>query len=486
MAAPIGNSYLSLSSLGDSGYLSAQISEEKKGASIEVAVKNIRKLSEGERPEKLQIKGDVVVLTFETGDNHQLMMGEVSLKKLSESIGKSQKEILESVARGDIDTVIRSAIESRKIFLQTPTPAISTEARAKIEGDLDSYRLTKGQFQQIELFYANNKARLDSYPRPLFIPKNAVDPPLAASLVYIPRGNSKGLYICTKIEVGIGAHNIAKVAVCVDTGKKAIWRTGAKKGLGPMEREISEMVSKYPQFFVGGITVFYFGPYRERAREQANAPKSHLVREERIEKAGVIMDYIEGGTLSDRIYQGPPMTRKEKVRMALEYAKALQCLQKELGIVQRDLKLTNTFLAQGHPLIADFGLAVERGMTIGFDGTPGYIATEVIEKELADEKYIADFPADIWSFGVILSQLFYKDKWISNSGQKDASDLLKLVKMSTTEMDAFNKGYFPNSSNLFHEDYLICWCLSRDPTQRPDIDVVVSMLENLESTNLSE
>ena len=70
-----------------------------------------------------------------------------------------------------------------------------------------------------------------------------------------------------------------------------------------------------------------------------------------------VMPYIEGETLRDRIDREKQLPVDEAVRIATEVAEALQVAH-EQGVIHRDIKPANILLGRGHPLVADFGIAL--------------------------------------------------------------------------------------------------------------------------------
>ena len=118
----------------------------------------------------------------------------------------------------------------------------------------------------------------------------------------------------------------------------------------------------------------------------------------------IIMEYVDGQTLSDRLEaQGPPATREaayifEKVVEAIEYIH-------RHGIIHRDIKSNNIKLSStGQVKLLDFGIAkgqtspglTEVGSVIG---TLHYLAPELIRGGTADAR------GDIWALGVLLYEL---------------------------------------------------------------------------------
>jgi tetratricopeptide (TPR) repeat protein len=123
----------------------------------------------------------------------------------------------------------------------------------------------------------------------------------------------------------------------------------------------------------------------------------------------VVMPFLSGGTLRDRLRRGP-LAIEETEDLARAVAVALRRAH-ERGVVHRDLKPANIlFDDAGRPLIADLGLAKHfradlpgasaskmLSRTGGFVGTPGYAAPE----QLSDAKNVGP-AADVFAFGAII------------------------------------------------------------------------------------
>jgi serine/threonine protein kinase len=120
----------------------------------------------------------------------------------------------------------------------------------------------------------------------------------------------------------------------------------------------------------------------------------------------IVMKFIDGETLKDRLGRGLP-NLDEIQRIMNQIADALTYAHME-GILHRDVKPSNIMLAKdGTVYLTDFGLArVEKvgQSTLSADvvlGTPHYLSPE----QAKGSKDI-DGRADVYSFGVVLYELF--------------------------------------------------------------------------------
>jgi serine/threonine-protein kinase len=125
------------------------------------------------------------------------------------------------------------------------------------------------------------------------------------------------------------------------------------------------------------------------------------------EEAGrpfMVLEYLGGGTLEDRLRPGEPYDEDETRRIAGELASALAHAHAR-GLVHRDLKPANVlFDDEGRAKVADFGIArlsgagtlTEAGTLLG---TAAYISPE-------QASGLPATPAsDVYSFGVILFRM---------------------------------------------------------------------------------
>ena len=118
----------------------------------------------------------------------------------------------------------------------------------------------------------------------------------------------------------------------------------------------------------------------------------------------IAMEYVEGGTLEDRL-TGKPMDWRRVIELTIPIAEALHYAHSH-GIIHRDIKPSNILMPQEDwPVLADFGLVKNASEQVGltqagtFMGTPGYIAPEQARD------IDMDFRADMYSLGVIMFEM---------------------------------------------------------------------------------
>ena len=121
----------------------------------------------------------------------------------------------------------------------------------------------------------------------------------------------------------------------------------------------------------------------------------------------LVMEYIEGESLGERVHRVGPLPPREAARIVQEVAQALGAAHQQ-HLVHRDVKPSNIMMDQvsGRAKVTDFGLARpdEPGSRLTMEGaiagTPAYMSPE----QILDPNQV-DGRSDIYSLGVVLFEL---------------------------------------------------------------------------------
>ncbi len=116
----------------------------------------------------------------------------------------------------------------------------------------------------------------------------------------------------------------------------------------------------------------------------------------------IVMHYVAGGALQQRIDRQAPLSVLEIVRIGAQVARGLAAAH-EQGVIHRDIKPANILLEEtvDRVLVSDFGLArvLDDASTHHsgvISGTPRYMSPEQCRGE------VADFRSDLFSLGAVM------------------------------------------------------------------------------------
>ncbi|KAL4124217.1 hypothetical protein PRIC2_010054 [Phytophthora ramorum] len=189
----------------------------------------------------------------------------------------------------------------------------------------------------------------------------------------------------------------------------------------------------------------------------------------------MVIEYFPLGDLQRYLKRNADLLSwaRDKIHMAIGVASALEYLHsRSPPIIHRDLKSKNILLTrQLEAKVIDFGVSrgrLDNTMTAGV-GTPFWTAPEILEGKRYSEQ------ADIYSFGVVLSELDtckipFHD-CISSKGKKAKPfHILKEV-MAGTLRPSFSADCPPRIRRVGVA------CCQQDPARRPTAAVLVAMLQ---------
>jgi Tol biopolymer transport system component len=159
-----------------------------------------------------------------------------------------------------------------------------------------------------------------------------------------------------------------------------------------------------------------------------------------------VMPFIQGETLRDKLNRETQLGVDEAVKIATEVADALQYAHSQ-GVIHRDIKPENILLANGRPMVADFGIALavsaaaggrmtETGLSLG---TPHYMSPEqaTAEKEISAR-------SDVYSLASVLYEMLAGQP--PHSGGSAQQVIMKILTEAPPPVTTLRKSVPPNVS----------------------------------------
>jgi serine/threonine-protein kinase len=151
-----------------------------------------------------------------------------------------------------------------------------------------------------------------------------------------------------------------------------------------------------------------YSRFVQEAIATANLEHPHIISVHDFFSVGddafLVMSFIEGGSLQDRIRKRGRLSLAETLNIARGILDALDFAHQK-GIVHRDVKPSNILLSPNlHAYLVDFGIALVLGKTritrFGANiGTPDYMSPEQIRGEQLDHR------TDVYSFGCVVYEM---------------------------------------------------------------------------------
>jgi serine/threonine protein kinase len=171
----------------------------------------------------------------------------------------------------------------------------------------------------------------------------------------------------------------------------------------------------------------------------------------------IVMEFVSGPSLEKLLSeQGHTLQMEQALQLTLELAEALDCAHGQ-GVVHRDLKPANILITeQGHPKIADFGIAKLNlaNLTLGGRtlGTPAYMSPEQLNGDAVDGR------SDLFSLGVILYTILTGYRPFQGNSAMTVS--FKVVNKEPVPASVLDTDLPPGL------DYIISRAMAKDPAQR--------------------
>ncbi len=171
----------------------------------------------------------------------------------------------------------------------------------------------------------------------------------------------------------------------------------------------------------------------------------------------IAMEFVDGETLKDK---KDSISEKQKLEISVQVAEGLAAAH-EKGIVHRDIKPENIMIRKdGIAQVMDFGLAklyadknVSRLTKVGTTvGTLGYMSPEQVQGLDVDHR------SDIFSFGVILYELFAGESPFK--GMHETAIMYEIVNVDAPPLSTINHNFDPEL------DRVILECLEKDKDER--------------------
>ena len=192
----------------------------------------------------------------------------------------------------------------------------------------------------------------------------------------------------------------------------------------------------------------------------------------------IVMQYIEGPTLADRLKQDGPFQARQAKHIIGEVASALAAAHKK-GIVHRDIKPSNIILDEdtGRAMVTDFGIAAvkqkekdekqpvaditQAGIALG---TPAYMSPEQLLAEPTTDK------TDIYALGLLGYELFIAEGPYQVSTPKEL--MAAHLRDAPRPLSSMRGDIDPELARLLE------LCLHKDPAKRPSAAEVEKRLEH--------
>jgi serine/threonine protein kinase len=178
----------------------------------------------------------------------------------------------------------------------------------------------------------------------------------------------------------------------------------------------------------------------------------------------LVMQYVRGGTLEDRLEAEGPLPEPEARRILAEIATALAAAH-ERDFVHRDVRCANVLCDRdaGRVLLSDFGLAGIRPESQDADaritqtgeivGTQGYLSPEQLKGETATEA------TDVFALGLMGYEILTRTGPFAGRNQRET--ILRTLRQPPIPLTTLKPDVDPQLAQLLER------CLVKEPEKRP-------------------
>jgi len=208
-----------------------------------------------------------------------------------------------------------------------------------------------------------------------------------------------------------------------------------------------------------------------------------IYRNESASKLFIVTEFVDGGDLSGTIYNAPPRSLSEEVKLKIlrDVARGVAFLH-ENQIIHRDLKTDNCLVRSTSPfasqfaVVADFGISKiapsmgEAGsnLTMGV-GTPVYMAPECFKKNYTTQ-------LDVYSFGILMNEVFSEERPWSHVNTTFNAVIHDMVDEGKRPRFHFTAQDYPHCAQIQN---IITNCWAGDPTTRWSMRKALEALDAL-------
>ncbi|EYU41728.1 hypothetical protein ABFS82_10G031500 [Erythranthe guttata] len=211
----------------------------------------------------------------------------------------------------------------------------------------------------------------------------------------------------------------------------------------------------------------------------------------------LVYEFMPKGSMENHLFRRgsyfEPLSWSLRMKIAIGAAKGLAFLHNaETQVIYRDFKTSNILLDSNYNAkLSDFGLARDgptgdkSHVSTRVMGTYGYAAPEYLSTGHLTAK------SDVYSYGVVLLEILTGKKAIDKNRPTGEHNLVEWAKPYLTNkrrifrvIDARIEGQYL-ADRAVKAANLALQCISMDPRSRPNMDEVVSALENLQDSKES-